>query len=107
MISVFQVDVAPADEAAFDELVENKLAEVVNLEVNRLGVLKTVHVLKGDVQGSSNTYIVVVGIDGLGFSFNRAFKNVGFPASIKVTDLGPGAYHQVGKFPDRAPDIEP
>lgn len=107
MISLFQIDVAAEDEAAFDQLMTDKLAQTVNLEVNRLGVLETVHVLKGDVQGSSNTYIAIVGIDGLGFPFDRAFKDMGFPASMKVTDLGPGAYHQLAKFPDTAPDVDP
>jgi hypothetical protein len=107
MISVFQVDVAPGDEPNFDELIANKLAQAVNLEPNRVGVPQTVHVLKGDVQGSSNKYIFIVGISGLGLPFDRVFKDAGFPASMKVTALAPGAFHQVTKFPDKAPPIEP
>src|SRR5436190_18339946 len=107
MISVFQVDVAPEDEAAFDELLANELTQGVNLEPNRVGVPQTFHVLKGDVQGSSNKYIVIVGISGLGLPFDRVFKDVKFPASMKVTSLAPGAFHQVAKFPDKAPAIEP
>jgi hypothetical protein len=105
-ISVFQIEVAPEDEAVFDELFVTKLAETVSTRVDRFGVLETVHVLKGDVQGSTNTYVVIAGINGLGFSFARAFKDVGFPASMKVTELGPGAYDQVAKWPDKAPDID-
>jgi hypothetical protein len=107
MISVFQIDVASEDETAFDDLVQNNLAKAINQQTDRFGALQTVHVLKGDVQGSSNTYIAIIGINGLGFSFKRAFNDVGFPASMKVTELGPGAYHQLAKWPDKAPDIDP
>jgi len=106
MITVFQIEVAPEDEAVFDDLFGNKLAEIVNLRVDRFGALETVHILKGDVQGSTNTYIVIAGINGLGFSFSRAFKDIAFPASMKISDVG-GAYHQLSKWPDKAVDIEP
>lgn len=106
MISIFQIEVASEDEAVFDDLFGTKLGEIVNLRVDRFGVLETVHVLKGDVQGSMNTtYIVIAGINGLPFSFGRAFKDNGFPASMKVTELGPGAYHELAKWPEKAPDI--
>jgi hypothetical protein len=107
MISVFQIEVAPEDEKIFDDLVENKLAEIVDTKVDRFGVLAAVHVLKADVQGSTNTYIVIAGINGLGLSFNRVFNDSGFPASMKVTGLGAGVYHQVAKWPNTAPDIDP
>ncbi|HVP99164.1 MAG TPA: hypothetical protein VMS87_07930 [Roseiarcus sp.] len=105
MISVFQVDVAEGDEAALDDILENKLADVVSTRVDRFGRLETVHVLKGDVEGASNTYIIIAGISGLGLSFERAFKTEAFPASLKVTALA-GAYHQVAKWPDTAPELD-
>ncbi|HTR13274.1 MAG TPA: hypothetical protein VMI72_08490 [Roseiarcus sp.] len=105
MISVFQVDVAQGDEAALDDILENNLAEVVNSVVDRFGRLETVHILKGDVEGASNTYIIIAGINGLGFPFERAFKKEAFPASLKVNALA-GAYHQVAKWPDMAPDLD-
>ena len=104
MISVFQIEVGTEDEAAFDSLFQTKLSGIINAGVDRFGQVKTIQLLKGDAKGSTSTYIVVVGIDGLGMSFGRVFSDAGFPASIKVTALS-GAYHQTAKWPDTAPDI--
>ncbi len=106
MITVFQIEVAHEDETVFDNLFVDRLADIINSKVDRFGKLEAVSVLKGDVQGSTNSYIVIAGINGLGLAFDRAFKDSGFPASMKVTVLGPGAYHQVAKWPNTAPDID-
>jgi hypothetical protein len=104
-ISVFQIEVAPGeDEAIFDELMEKSLPDIVNTQVNRVGLLTVLYVLKGDVEGSTNRYMVIAQTDGLGFPFSRVFKPVSFPASLKVTELG--SYVQSAIWPNIAARIE-
>lgn len=89
MICLFKVEVElGADEAAMDLIVQDRLSEIVDPKIDRHGALRSVEVCKGDTEGSTNTYVVIADIDGVGLSFGRVFKDPGFPTSLKVTDLG-------------------
>jgi hypothetical protein len=79
---------AGQDEAAFDKTIGTRLHEIINQRLDRFGKVQSVSILKSDVAGSTNKYIVIGLIDGLGMQLVRILDTTNFPQSTKVTELG-------------------